>query len=81
VPFEWDPDEDKANREEHGFSFDEVTELFTSGTDFLEIFDEDHSDEEDRFVAIGSIRAGLVVVALPEAHWGINDRRHSRVDR
>jgi uncharacterized DUF497 family protein len=66
VPFEWDPDKAEVNRDEHGFSFDEVTELFTSGTDFLEIYDEGHSDEEDRFIAIGSIRAGLVVVVYTE---------------
>ena len=64
--FEWDPKKDNANREKHGLSFDEVTEMFTSGTDFLEIYDEKHSDEEDRFVAIGPIRAGVVVVIYTE---------------
>lgn len=66
MPFEWDPDKDEVNREKHGFSFDDVTELFTSGNDFLEIYDEGHSDEEDRYIAIGSIRAGLVVVVYTE---------------
>ena len=56
--FEWDPNKNKVNREKHGLSFDEVKELFTSGTDFLEIYDEEHSDEEDRFIAIGPIAAG-----------------------
>lgn len=64
--FEWDPNKDKINWEKHGPSFDEVTELFTSGTDFLEIYDEQHSDEEARFIAIGSIRAGVVVVIYTE---------------
>ena len=64
--FEWDPNKDKVNREKHGLSFDEVAELFTSGTDFLEIYDEQHSDEEDRFIAIGPIRAGIVVVIYTE---------------
>jgi len=66
MPFEWDAAKDKANRERHGISFEEVTELFTSGADFLEIFDEDHSDEEDRFIAIGAIRSGVVVVVYTE---------------
>jgi len=66
MPFEWDPARDKADRERHGISFEEVTELFTSDPDFLEIFDEGHSDEEDRFIAIGAIRSGVVVVVYTE---------------
>ena len=64
--FEWDSKKDEANRDKHGLSFDEATELFTSGTDFLEIYDGDHSGEEDRFIAIGPIHAGLVVVVYTE---------------
>ena len=43
VRFEWDPNKAKANWENHRVSFDEVTQLFTSGIDFLEIFDESHA--------------------------------------
>lgn len=66
VPFEWDTNKDKENQEKHGLSFDEATELFTSGIDFLEICDEEHSDEEDRFIAIGPIGNGIVVVVFTE---------------
>ena len=34
VRFEWDPNKAKANWENHRVSFDEVTQLFTSGIDF-----------------------------------------------
>jgi uncharacterized DUF497 family protein len=47
-------------------SFAEATELFESGTDYLEIFDEEHSITEDRFIAIGPIRRGLVLVIWAE---------------
>jgi uncharacterized DUF497 family protein len=66
MPFEWDPKKDQTNREKHGVSFEEVTELFTSGDDFLEIYDEEHSHEEDRFIAIGPIETGVVVVVYTE---------------
>ncbi len=68
LPVEWDTDKDKdkENREKHGLSFDEVTELFTSGADFLEIYDEEHSDEKDRFIAIGPTRVGVVEVIYTE---------------
>ena len=64
--FEWDPHKDQANRQKHGLSFDEVTELLSGDNDLLEIYDEEHSDEEDRFIAIGPIRAGVVVVSYTE---------------
>ncbi len=40
--------------------------LFTRGEDYLVIFDEDHSGEEDRFLAIGPIAHGLILVVYTE---------------
>jgi hypothetical protein len=48
--FEWDPAKDTSNRAKHRLSFEEATELFKSGVDYMEIYDEEHSDEEDRFM-------------------------------
>ena len=45
---------------------EEAAELFKSGVDFLEIYDEEHSDEEDRFIAVGPIKRGVIVVAYTE---------------
>ena len=64
--FECDPEKDEANQRKHGLSFDEATELFVGNSDFLEIYDAEHSDAEDRFIAIGAIRAGVVVVVDTE---------------
>lgn len=64
--FDWDPHKDEANREKHGIGLDEARALFTSGTDYLEIFDEAHSVDEDRFIAIGPIVRGVVVVVWTE---------------
>ena len=62
----WDPATSLGNVAKHGVSFEEASELFTSGLDYLEIFDESHSDEEDRFLAVGHIRRGLVIVVWTE---------------
>ena len=62
----WDEAKNRTNRKNHGVSFQEAAELFTSGTDYLEIFDEGHSDFEDRFIAIGPIKRGLVLVVWTE---------------
>jgi uncharacterized protein len=64
--FEWDDAKNAANQAKHGVSFEEAQELFTSGADYLEIFDADHSDKEDRFIAIGPITRGLVLVVWTE---------------
>jgi len=63
---EWDPDKNAGNKRKHGVTFEEAGELFTSGEDYLEIFDADHSDVEDRFIAIGPIARGVVLVVWTE---------------
>jgi len=66
VRFEWDPGKNLANQRKHDVSFEEAAELFTSGRDYLEIFDERHSEVEDRFIAIGLVRQGVVLVVWTE---------------
>ena len=64
--FEWNSRKDSVNRKKHGLSFKEAAGLFRSDKEFLEIYDEEHSDEEDRFIAVGRIRRGVVVVVYVE---------------
>ena len=66
VDFEWDDAKDLSNQRKHGLSFAEARQLFESGADYLEIFDVEHSELEDRFIAIGPIDRGLVVVVYTE---------------
>jgi uncharacterized DUF497 family protein len=66
VRFEWDRQKERRNVEKHGVGFREAKELFTSGLDFLELYDSAHSDLEERFIAIGPIRRGLVLVVYTE---------------
>lgn len=58
----WDEAKDRANRAKHGVSFPEAAELLMAGADYLEIYDEAHSETEDRFIAIGPIARGLILV-------------------
>jgi uncharacterized protein len=66
VRVEWDEAKNLANQRKHGVSFEEATELFVEGSDFLEIFDEAHSGSEERFIAIGPISRGIVLVVCTE---------------
>ena len=69
--FEWDPSKDRANRKKHGLGFDEAQQLFVSGVDYLELFDEAHSETEERFIAIGPVRRGIIVVVWMERLEGV----------
>ena len=61
-----DEEKNLINQRKHGVSFEEDRSLFESEIDNLEIFDTEHSDFEDRFIGIGPIRRGLVVVVYTE---------------
>ena len=70
----WDERKNIANRKKHGISFQEARVLLLSSTDYLEIFDEDHSDVEDRFIAIGPIARGIILVV-----WTEHDEKMVRI--
>lgn len=63
---EWDEGKARSNVAEHGVSFEEAAQLFEEDVEVLEIYDKDHSDDEDRFIAIGPIRRGIIVVVFTE---------------
>lgn len=62
----WDAAKNLTNHRNHGISFEEASELFRSGVDYLEIFDDAHSVVEDRFIAIGPVRRGLILIVWTE---------------
>jgi uncharacterized DUF497 family protein len=71
VKFEWDDAKNRNNRIKHDVSFAEAQRLFESGNNYLEIFDAEHSETEDRFIAIGPIDRGIVVVVYAEREEGL----------
>ena len=65
--FDWDPEKAKANLEKHGVSLEDAATLLSSSDDYLEIYDESHSRDEDRFIAIGPVAGRIIVVVY--ADW------------
>lgn len=62
LSFEWDEKKNASNKKKHGVSFDEAKSVFTDQFARL-ISDPDHSDNEDRFILLGtSIHSRLLVV-------------------
>lgn len=61
MEFEWDDDKNQKNIVKHGISFKTAALVFADDN-YLELFDEAHSDEEDRYIAIGLVNDILTVV-------------------
>lgn len=61
---EWDPAKSASNEAKHGLSFEQASELLVGDADYLEIYDEASSVGEDRFLAIGPVQAGVIVVVV-----------------
>ncbi len=62
MDFEWNPTKDLDNQRKHGISFAEAVRVFDSEKLCLDVFDEAHSDAEERFITIGPVRDDLVLV-------------------
>lgn len=71
MKFDWDSAKDRSNQRRHGLSFAEAQQSFESDGDYLEIYDSEHSDVEDRFIAVGTIDRGIAVVVFTENEEGL----------
>lgn len=58
---EWDDKKAAINKQKHGITFRTAALVF-SDPDRLEIFDDFHSDDEDRYITIGMVKKVLFVV-------------------
>lgn len=60
--YEWDEDKDLANQRKHdGIAFADAITVFDD-PNLLSIFDPDHSQDEDRYLALGRDRTGQILV-------------------
>jgi hypothetical protein len=70
IRFEWHPGKAAANLKKHQVSFVEAQTVFYD--DFaVQFFDEEHSDEEERFIMLGmSVHSRLLIVCHCERGGG-----------
>ena len=59
VNFEWDEKKAIVNIEKHGLSFDEASTVFADPL-YVDLFDPDHSDEEQRYLNYRDVRGWAV---------------------
>ena len=63
IRFEWDSGKEKLNARKHGISFNEAESVFYD--DYaIQFYDEDHSDEEDRFLMLGLSNLAKVLIVV-----------------
>jgi hypothetical protein len=63
MQFEWDPAKEKTNIVKHRLSFSEACLVFADPYQ-LNLFDEEHSDAEERWIIIGEIPVLKIVVVI-----------------
>lgn len=59
--FEWDEEKNILNKKKHGISFETAAYVFKD-QNYIEMYDFEHSIEEDRYIAIGRVGDVLFVV-------------------
>ncbi len=63
MQFEWDDKKEKINIAKHGIDFSTAARVFKDNNR-LELYDEAHSDTEDRYITIGLIDEVAYVVMV-----------------
>ena len=61
--FEWDTEKDKTNKRKHKVSFVEACYIFADKY-MLTFFENEHSEDEDRWVTIGQLPNNKVMVVV-----------------
>ena len=61
--FEWDNKKNISNKEKHKIGFEEAVLVFDDPF-HIELYDNTHSDKEDRFLAIGTVLNVLIVLVV-----------------
>ena len=63
IRFVWDEEKNIINQEKHGVSFEEAQTVFYDDYALLE-YDEEHSEEEDRFRILGLSKKGRLLIVV-----------------
>ena len=71
MKFEWDEEKSIMNKRKHRISFEEATAVFED-TKAITIYDEEHSEYEERFIVIG-IDLNVRELAVCHCYRGYND--------
>jgi hypothetical protein len=65
--FEWDPAKARENLRKHHVSFERAAQIFLD-PHMLSIYDEAHSESEDRWVTLGMDQSDILLVVVHTFH-------------
>ena len=77
IEFEWDPNKAELNVSRHSVTFEEASTVFFD--DYArQFYDEEHSDEEERFLMLGlSNRSRMLMVVHCEREDTIDEKNNT----
>ena len=61
--FDWDPNKERTNLRKHGLSFRQAVSVFRDPNQ-LSMFDEGHSEKEERWITLGIDSTGVLRVVI-----------------
>ena len=61
MQFEWDENKAASNLSKHGVAFEEAKTVFDDPL-YVDFFDPDHSDEEERYLIVGKSNRGRLLI-------------------
>ncbi|NMG21157.1 BrnT family toxin [Brasilonema bromeliae] len=61
MKFEWDDNKAAKNLSKHGVSFEEAKTVFDDPL-YVDFYDPDHSDEENRYLIVGQSNRGRLLI-------------------
>ena len=76
--FDWDANKARANLKKHEVSFRLATSVFRDPL-ALTIFDDEHSDDEDRWVTLGRAQNGQILVVVHTSEETSATELHIRI--
>ena len=76
--FDWDANKARGNFQKHGVSFRLSTTVFRDPL-AITIFDDEHSDDEDRWVTLGHAENGHLLVVIHTSKEVSETELHIRV--
>jgi hypothetical protein len=66
--FDWDPAKEKQNVRKHDVAFRRAATVFRDPNQ-LSIYDEEHSEDEDRWITLGIDSGGVLRVVIHTYEW------------
>jgi len=77
MKFEWDENKDHKNILKHGISFEDAALIF-SDKDSLSIYDEDNSEDEERWITMG-VHPNDTIYIVIHTYRKVNHNEYARI--